>query len=129
MTTKNISGSEMNPGIYEQNKLIDTLKGIIGGFSSKNETSIEKIVSKYLNFNFLPLQQVKSTGNVVFFVNKLGKSKIQYLPENKVLRMPGYEFLEIKEMFDIDEDFLEEIIKSWMKENFDVDISFINYYY
>ena len=32
-------------------------------------------------------------------------------------------------MFDLDEDALEEIFKDWMKDNFNVDIQYIDYYY
>ncbi len=119
----------MNSGIQEQNRLIDTLKKIVGGYSSSKRDPLEQVIERYLTFHFSPMKKIISNGNVVFFMNEKGKSFLQYSPEKKILIMPGRDFLEIKDMFETDEDSLEEIVKIWMKRNYDVDIEYINYYY
>jgi hypothetical protein len=45
------------------------------------------------------------------------------------LKLSNGEFLRLLDLFDIDEDSLHEIFKSWFKDNFDVDISYIDYYF
>jgi hypothetical protein len=129
MITKNISGNKMNTGIYEQNKLIDTLKRIVSGYGSVAPDPLEKVVKKYLSFTFLPVKKVSSNENIIFFVPEKGKNILQYSVDRKIFLIPGKNFLEIKDMFDLDEDSLEEIIKIWASENLDVEIDFINYYY
>lgn len=127
MTTKNISESEMNRGVMEQNRLIDTLKTIVG-VKTKQTDTLEIIVKKYFSFNFLPLKKLTSSSDVIYFMNQRGIPEFTYSPEMKALRVKGREFNEAQDMFNIDEDALEEIFKSWMKDNFDVDITYIDYY-
>jgi len=129
MITKNILESNMNSGIQEQNRLIDTLKKIVGGYTSSKRDPLEQVIERYLTFHFSPMKKLTSNEKVVFFVNEKGKSFLQYSPEKKILLMPGRDFLEIKDMFETDEDSLEDIIKMWMKKNYDVDIDYIDYYY
>jgi len=129
MITKNISESNMNSGIQEQNRLIDTLKKIVGGYKASKPDPLEKVIERYLSFHFSPMKKITSNEKIIFFVNDRGKSLLQYSPERKGLIMPGRDFLEIKDMFETDEDSLEEIIKMWMKKNYDVDIDYIDYYY
>ena len=119
----------MNSGIQEQNRLIDTLKKIVGGYTSSKPDPLEQVIERYLTFHFSPMKKLTSNEKVVFFVNEKGKSFLQYYPEKKILLMPGRDFLEIKDMFETDEDSLEDIIKMWMKKNYDVDIDYIDYYY
>lgn len=118
----------MNRGIMEQNKLIDTLKRIVGTHSKKMDP-IEIIVKKYLEFSFFPLRKVTSTSDLVYFINQKGKPEFTFSPKINTLKVKGIEFKNIQEMFDLDEDALEEIFKDWMKDNFNVDIQYIDYYY
>ena len=50
----------MNKGVMEQNKLVDTLKRIVGS-QTKQTDPIERVVKKYFNFNFLPLKKLSSS--------------------------------------------------------------------
>ncbi len=111
----------------EQNKLVDTLKRIVG-VKTKQPDTLEIIVKKYFSFNFLPLKKLTSSSDVIYFMNQRGIPEFTYSPGMKALRVKGKEFNEAQDMFNIDEDALEEIFKSWMKENFDVDITYIDYY-
>lgn len=118
----------MNKGVMEQNSLIDTLKRIVGA-KTKEPDTLERIVKKYLNFNFLPLKKLSSNSDIIYFMNERGAPQFSYSPEVKVLKVRSREFIEAQEMFGIDEDTLEDFFKDWMKENFDVDIVHIDYYF
>lgn len=118
----------MNRGIMEQNKLIDTLKTIVGTRSKKKDP-VETTVKKYFKIFFFPLKKVSSDSDLVYFVNQKGKPEFTFSTKNNTLRVKGVEFNNIREMFDLDEDALEEIFKNWMKDNFNVDIQYIDYYY
>ena len=58
----------MNKGVMEQNKLVDTLKRIVGA-QTKQPDPIERVVKKYFNFNFLPLKKLSSSEDVIYFMN------------------------------------------------------------
>ena len=115
-------------GIYENNRLIDTLKKIVGTYSSKKD-SVEDVVKQFFDTEFSSLSKLTSYEKIIFFVNPKGNTKFIYFPESKILKLSNGEFLRLLDLFDIDEDSLHEIFKSWFKDNFDVDISYIDYYF
>lgn len=117
----------MKRGIMEQNKLVDTLKRIVGAHTKPSDT-LEQIVKKYFSFDFLPLKKLTSNGDVIYFIDEKGRPKFSYSPNSRAVMVKGPEFAEIQNMFDMDEDAIEQIFKDWMKQNFDVDIIYVDYY-
>ena len=117
----------MNKGVMEQNKLVDTLKRIVGS-QTKQTDPIERVVKKYFNFNFLPLKKLSSSEDIIYFMNERGVAEFAYSPKFKAIRVKGREFNDAQNMFNIDEDTLEQFFKDCMKENFNVDIDYIDYY-
>lgn len=130
MITKNILESNMNQGVMEQLKLIDTLKRIMGyKENSEIEKSIKEKVKKFLNIKFGKIKPVQNSGGDYFhFFNPDGTpARLSYYTDNRGVIFSSKLFQESMEFFDIDEDFMEDIIKEWFDENFNLQVKFVDY--
>ena len=119
----------MNNGINEQNRLIDTLKRLMGDYGSEKTKKHESLVKKYLDTKFGSLTAVPNQENRIYFFDQRGQSIMKFFPKEGVLFGPSNQFKEIMEVFDLDEDFFEEILKEWIKDNFDLQVKYIDYNY
>ena len=119
----------MNQGVTEQFKLIDTLKRIMGYTDySDREISIIDKVKKFLTVKFGKITPVENVGGDFHFFYPDGtRAPLFYYKDNKGMLFPSKLFLETQELFDIDEDLMEEIIKEWFKENLDLQVKFVDY--
>jgi len=119
----------MTSGINEQNRLIDTLKRLMGDYGSEKTKKHESLVKKYLDTKYGSLTAVPNVENSIYFFDRAGRSTMKFFPKEGVLFGPSNHFKDIMEVFDLDEDFFEEILKEWITEKFDLQVKYINYNY
>jgi hypothetical protein len=51
-----------------------------------------------------------------------------FYPKEGVLKFPSKQFLNLKKLFSLDEDTLEEVIKNWLDSKFNLRPKFIDYF-
>lgn len=118
----------LNNGINEQNRLIDTLKRLMGDYTSKPTMSYSNKVKEYLNLKFGKLTMVPNQESTIYFVDSDGKSPLAYSKKEGIIKVPSSVMIGVMEMFGIEEDFIEEIFKEWVKEKYDLPVQFVDYY-
>ena len=118
----------MDNGIIEQNRLINTLKRVMGDYTSKPNMSYSNKVKEYLNIKFGKLTMVPNQESMIYFVNSAGKTPMKYSKKEAIIRVPSSVMTGVMEMFGIDADYLEEIFKDWVNEKYDLPVRFVDYY-
>ena len=128
MIIKNISENKMKSGVEEQNRLIDTLKRLVGNYSSPPSISYSEKVKEYINLKFGKLTMVSNQENAIYFVDSNRKSPLTYSKKEGVIRVPSSVMIGVMEMFGIEEDFVEEIFKNWFEKKYNLPVQFVNYF-
>lgn len=118
----------LNNGINEQNRLIDTLKRLMGDYTSKPTMSYSNKVKEYLNLKFGKLTMVPNQESTIYFVDSDGKTPLAYSKKEGIIKVPSSVMIGVMEMFGIEEDYIEEIFKEWVKEKYDLPVQFVDYY-
>lgn len=118
----------MNNGIIEQNRLIDTLKRLMGDYTSKPTVSYSNKVKEYFNLKFGKLNLIPNQENIIYFVDSQGKSQMMFSKKRGAINVPSSVMTAVMEMFGIDEDYVEEIFKDWINEKYDLPVQFVDYY-
>jgi len=128
MTLKNILENKMNQGVNEQMRLIDTLKRLLSGeYSSEREQSIANKVKQYLDLQFKGVKTVPTSEKQTYVFDPQGKPIMIYYSDPGSLFVSPRKSLDIMELFDIDEDFFEVILKEWLRENLNLHVKYVDY--
>jgi|688.fasta_scaffold161378_2 hypothetical protein len=117
----------MNSGVQEQFRLINTLKRLVGNFDDP-VVPYEKKIHEYLNMYYEGLQKLESGGDFIYLMTPDAISKMYFYPKEGVLKFPSKQFLNLKKLFSLDEDTLEEVIKNWLDSKFNLRPKFIDYF-
>ena len=80
----NIYLCKMNKDRIDEQKLINTLKGLLKQFLPSESLPMEKQVNRYLNIKFKNLSEITNSDNNGIFYLKDGKTKFAYKAETKV---------------------------------------------
>lgn len=100
----------------------------MGDYSDEPNISISDKVKKYMDLKFGELVQVPNQEDLIYFVNSFGKVPMSYHKKNNNLRVSSLIMTSVQEMFGIEEDFVEEILKKWVNEKYGLPIKFVDYY-
>jgi hypothetical protein len=109
----------------DEQKLINTLKGLLKGFLPSESLPMEKTVNRYLDIKFKNLSEVSNSENNVIFYFKDGKTKFFYNKNTKNLTYLTNDLLNVMVMFKLDEDTTEEILKRWFQSKFRLEVNYM----
>jgi hypothetical protein len=118
----------MKSGVQEQNRLIDTLKRLMGDYTSKPTMSYSNKVKEYFNLKFGKLTMIPNQESTIYFINSIGKSPLTYSKKNGIIKVASSVMIEVMETFGIEEDFVEEIFKDWIEEKYNLPVQFVDYF-
>lgn len=112
----------MDNGRIDEQKLINTLKGLLKQFLPSDSIPMEKTVQKFLDIKLKGLSPVEnSDGNGIFFM-KGDRLTLFYNKRHNRLSYPQEVLFLLMKMFKIDEDISEEILKRWFETNFNLKV-------
>jgi hypothetical protein len=109
-------------GRIDEQKLINTLKGLLKQFLPSENLPLEKSVKKFLDIKYKNMVQVPNSENSNIFFLKGGTYKFSYNKQYERLYYLSRDLLEIMKMFKLDEDITEEIMKRWFEEKYGLNI-------
>lgn len=113
----------MKDGRIDEQRLINTLKGILRRFLPSEELPLEKLVNRYLDLKFKNISPVSNSDNQGIFYIKNGKTRMFYNKNTKNLSYMTDDILNVMQMFKLDEDITEEIFKRWFQTNFNLEVN------
>lgn len=100
----------------------------MGDYTSNSTTSYSQKVKEYLNLKFGKLTMVPNQESRIYFVDSVGKSPLAYSKKEGIIKVPSSVMIGVMEMFGIEEDFVEEILKDWIEEKYNLPVKFVDYY-
>jgi len=109
----------------DEQKLINTLKGILKRFLPSESLPMEKTVNRYLDIKFKNLSEVSNSEDNVIFYFKDGKTRFFYNKNTKNLTYLTNDLLNVMVMFKLDEDTTEEILKRWFQSKFRLEVNYM----
>jgi hypothetical protein len=109
-------------GRIDEQKLINTLKGLLKQFIPSENLPLEKSVKKFLDIKYKNMVQLPNSENTNIFFLKGGTYKFSYNKQYERLYYMSRDLLEIMKMFKLDEDITEEIMKRWFEEKYGINI-------
>jgi hypothetical protein len=115
----------MNKDRIDEQKLINTLKGLLKQFLPSESLPMEKQVNRYLNIKFKNLSEISNSDNNGIFYLKDGKTKFFYNKNTKNLTYLTNDLLNVMTMFKLDEDTTEEILKRWFQSTFRLEVNYM----
>jgi len=100
----------------EEQGLVNTLKRLIGQYMPSELTNYEVKVKDFLDSRYSDLKKVESAGlSGLFYFVKNGRQVFTYYEPKKSLQIPQNEFIRMMELFEIDDDHLEYLIRDWFE--------------
>lgn len=115
----------MDHSRIDEQKLINTLKGILKQFISSEQIPMETQVKRYLEIKMKNLSPVHNSDNSGIFYFKNGQSKFFFNKRTKNLSYSSQDLFNLMNMFKIDEDIAEEILKRWFQSKFGLDVNYM----
>lgn len=100
----------------EEQGLVNTLKRLISQYMPTELSNYEENIKDFLDTRYSDLKKVESAGlSGLFYFLKNGKQVFTYYTPKKSLQFPQNEFLRMMELFEIDDDHLEYLIRDWFE--------------
>jgi len=105
-------------GRIDEQKLINTLKGLLKQFLPSDNLPLEKTVKRYIDIKLSNLDRIANAENTNEFFYKGRNLKFSYNKQHNRLWYQSSDLLDIMRMFKLDEDTIEEILKRWFEEKY-----------